>query len=159
MYLLAYCNHKFSAGNFTFNGVSFLSLLLLPTFVRVWRCVYDVSGSPELSQCQLTKDLLKACFKMALKRVGFGVCARMCVCMQVSTRVCVFVIERLSLCMRGFCCCCISQCPVHLEGYGRPLDRPGMLAKHFSSICVCVCVCHFEGGKISLLSRLSVLLF
>lgn len=115
--------------------------------MRVWRCVYDVSGSPELSQCQLTKDLLKACFKMALKRVGFGVCARMCVCMQVSTRVCVFVIERLSLCMRGFCCCCISQCPVHLEGYGRPLDRPGMLAKHFSSICVCVCVCHFEGGK------------
>lgn len=39
-----------------------------------------------------------------------------------------------------FCCCCISQCPVHLEGYSRPLDRPGMLAKHFSSVCVCVCV-------------------
>lgn len=44
-----------------------------------------------------------------------------------------------------FCCFCISQCPVHLEGYRRPLDRPGMLAKHFSSVCVCVC--HFEGGK------------
>lgn len=47
------------------------------------------------------------------------------------------------MCVCVFCCCCISRCPVHLEGYSRPLDRPGMLAKHFSGG---VCVCHFEGG-------------
>ncbi|TWW68884.1 Prospero homeobox protein 1 Homeobox prospero-like protein PROX1 [Takifugu flavidus] len=31
------------------------------------------------------------------------------------------------------------ECPVHLEGYSRPLDQSGMLAKHFSTVCVGVC--------------------
>lgn len=95
MYLLAYCNHKFSAGNFTFNVFHFSHFsFCLPSCVcgavRVCLCVYDVSGSPELSQCQLTKDLLKACFKMALKRVGFG-----CVCVHV----CVYAGEHSCLCI------------------------------------------------------------
>lgn len=149
-------NHKFSTGNFTFNNASFITLPLFASSLCVCVCL---SGC----LCERFQDR-RHCFNVSwqktTKRLVLGTQNDLGLC------VCVCYVGRIYIC-KGFVVAAFPS--VLFTSKGTAVPWTGLACwQSTSPLYVCVCVNEWVGGwmcvtlrgeKISLLSRLSVLLF